>query len=82
MHSTQSIDNNYYNIEAPKPEDLLKYLKEATYICTDSFHIMVFSIIFNKQFTVFNKHNSKEFSSQNGRLTELLDRLKIKKCCL
>lgn len=78
MHSTQSIDNNYYNIEAPKPEDLLKYLKEATYICTDSFHIMVFSIIFNKQFTVFNKHNSKEFSSQNGRLTELLDRLKIK----
>ena len=78
MHSTQSIDNNYYNIEAPKPEDLLKYLKEAKYICTDSFHIMVFSIIFNKQFTVFNKHNSKEFSSQNGRLTELLDRLKIK----
>ena len=76
MHSTQSEDNRFYNIEAPSPEKMLGLIKNATYVCTDSFHIMVFSIIFNKQFEVFKKTRGA-LESQNNRLTELLDRLNI-----
>lgn len=35
------------------PEEWLEYLKKATYVCTNSFHGVAFSIIFKKSFFVF-----------------------------
>lgn len=43
------------------PFDFIKYLSEATYVLTDSFHGTAFSINFNKQFLTFPapKYNSR-----------------------
>lgn len=54
----------------------LRNIKEAAYVITDSFHGMVFSIIFKKQFVVINnkKRGSTRFVSLLRKLN-LLDRL-------
>ena len=39
---------------------------------TDSFHGAVFSIIFNRDFYVFQRDNAKAKTSKNVRLTDLL----------
>lgn len=72
-HCTQTLDNEYYNVKDLTPEEMLYILKNANYICTDSFHIMAFSIIFNRRFKVFKKHFGKKSNDQYGRITQLLD---------
>ncbi len=62
----------------PAVEDWLKGFRDADYIVTDSFHGMVFSVIFNKQFVAIanNKRGRSRFSSfldmlgQSERLVE------------
>lgn len=78
MHSTQSEDNSYSNIGAPDPIELLKIIENAQFVSTDSFHIMVFSILFHVQFMVYQKFPTGEMTDQNDRLTELLELLNIK----
>ncbi|MCI9359971.1 MAG: polysaccharide pyruvyl transferase family protein [Hungatella sp.] len=80
LHCTQSEDNIYANIENPSPEELLSLIDKADFICTDSFHIAVLSIVYNKQFHVFLKDNSKSKLSRNSRLTDLFSSLQITNC--
>ena len=49
----------------PAVEDWLKGFRDADYVVTDSFHGMVFSVIFNKQFVAIanNKRGRSRFSS-------------------
>lgn len=53
------------------PDKFLKYIKEAKYIITNSFHATVFSIIFNKKFVTFTTKKS------SSRMVDLLDSLGI-----
>ncbi|MBO7482013.1 MAG: polysaccharide pyruvyl transferase family protein [Bacteroidales bacterium] len=52
---TLAIDPNYSksNTEMPSPYQWLKCINDAEYVFTDSFHGVVFSIIFNKQFYIY-----------------------------
>lgn len=77
MHCTQSEDTIYANIENGSPEQLLSLVKNASFICTDSFHITVLSLIFNKEFLAFNKTLGLEHLDKNGRITDLLHRLDV-----
>ena len=58
-----------------KRQDLIN---NAQYIITDSFHITVFSIIFQKQFYTFKRFNDKKNNSQNSRVVNLLDMFELK----
>lgn len=60
-------DSEYYTAG---PCEFLQCLKNAKLICTDSFHAVVFSIIFNKPFIVFPR-NSKGVD-MGDRITTLL----------
>lgn len=53
-------------------EELLALIKNATYILTDSFHITVFSLIFNRQFITFQRFRENDLTSQNARVNNLL----------
>lgn len=53
------------------PDKFLKYIKEAKYVITNSFHATVFSIIFNKKFVTFTTKRS------SSRMVDLLDNLGI-----
>lgn len=46
------------------PSDFIKAIKDAKYIITDSFHGTVFSIIFDKQFIVYDRKAEKSMGSR------------------
>lgn len=54
------------------PFDWINLINNAEYICTDSFHGTVFSILNNKNFFTFNRYDSKNKMSTNSRISTLL----------
>jgi heat shock protein HspQ len=77
LHCTQSEDNAYANIENPSLNDFLAYIREADYVCTDSFHVVAFAIIYNVSFKCFQKNRITERNEKNSRITDLLNKLGI-----
>lgn len=74
-----SSDEKYVDL-APYdigPDDFVSLVKNAKFICTDSFHGTVFSIIFSKNFFTFKRFNKKASLSTNTRLTSLLNKLEL-----
>jgi hypothetical protein len=53
------------------PSEFIYLLKNAEYVCTDSFHACVFSLIFNTPFRVFNRVD--KFKDMSTRLVTLLE---------
>lgn len=68
-------DENYadetpYNIE---PADFLNLIRNAEYVCTDSFHCSVFSILYKRQFFTFRRYARNTRQSTNSRLDTLFN---------
>ena len=59
------------------PKRFLNILRNADYICTDSFHGMAFSIIFEKKFVVFDRYKDKSSNSKNSRIESLCSNLNL-----
>lgn len=55
------------------PKEWLNLVKNAEYICTDSFHGTMFSLIFNKIFFDFRRHSGKNKNSTNSRIDSILN---------
>ena len=51
---------------------LLNLIQHAEYIITDSFHMTIFSLIFQKQFYVITRFKKKKQSSTNERVRNIL----------
>lgn len=63
-----------YNVD---PARFLNILRGASYICTDSFHGSVFSIIHHKPFVTFNRYDEKSKHSKNSRIETLCNNLSL-----
>ena len=79
LHLDQYIasDEDYVDY-APwhvSPADFVNLVKNASCVCTDSFHGTVFSIIYSRPFYTFKRFNKKASLSTNTRITSLLGRL-------
>lgn len=72
--SRMTVSNTRYSIMDAGPEEFLGLFKNASFICTDSFHGTVFSIIFRKDFLCFKQGQATE-KSVNSRLYSILDKL-------
>ena len=59
-----------YKLFNVSPNDFVTLIKNAEYIFTDSFHATVFSLIFKKNFFVFNREN---YIDMNCRIYSLID---------
>lgn len=59
------------------PVRFLNILRGADYVCTDSFHGTAFSIIFEKDFTVFDRYNNNSKNSKNSRIQSLCENLSL-----
>ncbi len=59
------------------PKEWINLIKFAEYICTDSFHGTVFSLLFNKIFFNFRRYNVKAKASTNSRIDSLLKTVKV-----
>lgn len=72
--SSNKNDSEWVDVldECAGPEDFLNYIKNASLIITDSFHGMAFSLIFNKNFYVFERFAVSDEINQNSRIYNLL----------
>ena len=73
LEKYREIDETYGD-EAPyevDPNDFVKYIKDATYVVTDSFHCTVFSHIFHKQFLTFYRGTTGK-NAKNSRIDSLI----------
>ena len=61
------------------PREFVNLIKNASFICTDSFHGTVFSIIFEKKFFTFNRFDEDSSISTNTRIDNLLGMLSLEK---
>lgn len=69
-------EDEFFGDEAPynvDPNDFVKYISQATYICTDSFHCSVFSILFHRQFMTFYRFFNTSKGSRNSRIDSLFN---------
>ena len=60
------------------PVRFLNILRNAAYVCTDSFHGTAFSIIFEKQFMVFDRYNNQSSNSKNSRVESVCANVDLK----
>ena len=58
------------------PKEFLGLIKNAEFVCTDSFHAVVFSIVFHKNFLAFPRYK-KGSGASNNRLTDFLSELNL-----
>ena len=61
-------DETPYDID---PADFLNLIRNAEYVCTDSFHCSVFSILYKRSFFTFRRYARKTKQSTNSRLDTL-----------
>lgn len=66
--------------EAPydvDPNDFVKYISNAEYVCTDSFHCSAFSIQFHRKFMTFYRFAVDSKTGRNSRIDSLFNTLGI-----
>lgn len=61
-----------FNVVEAGPSEFIGYCENARYIFTDSFHGIIFSILFKKQFFSFLRFVDKAPESQNSRVYNIL----------
>lgn len=69
--------------EAPysvDPNEFLRLIYNAAYICTDSFHCTAFSIQFHKMFMTFYRFAQGTTTGRNSRIDSLFNVLGVNKC--
>ena len=59
------------------PAEFLYLIKNAFFVCTDSFHSSVFSFLFDKPFLVFDREENG-MNNMNSRIDTLLSKFKLK----
>ncbi len=62
-------DMQLYNVG---PGEFVNLIRNAEFVCTDSFHASVFSILNKKKFFTFMRFSNKTKMSTNSRITSLL----------
>lgn len=67
-------DYTPYNIG---PSEFLNLIRNADYVCTDSFHSTVFSILYKKEFFEFKRYTENTKQSTNSRLDTLFNLVDI-----
>ena len=60
------------------PADFLNIIRNAQYVCTDSFHCSLFSMLYKKEFFTFKRYARKTKSSTNSRLDTLFNLAGVK----
>ena len=59
------------------PSEFVSLVRNAKYVCTDSFHGMAFSINYNIPFSVFKRFRDNDPKNQNSRVLNLLKILNL-----
>ena len=69
-----------FNVYDGGPKEFVDLIRNAELVLTDSFHAMIFSLIFSKPFLVVKRHKDEEKNSMNGRILDCLSELSLQHC--
>ncbi len=75
-------EDEFFGDEAPyniNPNDFLRLIHDASYVCTDSFHCTAFSIQFHKKFMTFYRYSNISSTSRNSRIDSIFEQLQVNK---
>lgn len=61
-----------FPIDSIGPIEYLRLFRDAGFVVTDTFHGLMFSLIFNKQFVVLNRTDSSNWAKYSDRMTSTL----------
>lgn len=64
------------------PSEFLELVHNASFVCTDSFHGTIFSIIYHKKFCVFERFKKNDSFSQNSRIYNILNLFHLEDRCI
>lgn len=72
-----SLDSTYCDevIMGKGPEDFINLVRNASYVLTDSFHGLMFSVIHEKPFYVFYRRRTDVKQSRNSRIDNIVETL-------
>lgn len=65
-------------IRDASPIDLLELISKAKVVVTDSYHICLFSITFEKEFYAIKRFEDNESDNQNERINNILSKLSLR----
>ena len=63
------------SITDASPTEFVDLIRNAEYVCTDSFHGSVFSILCHRKLVIFNRYSDNSSSSKNTRIDNLCSKL-------
>lgn len=76
--ATRDFNWGYSRIFEASPREFLGLIEGAEIVCTDSYHGMLFSINFNKEFYSFLRFKDIEKLNQNSRILNFMEKVNIK----
>lgn len=68
----EDLRRGFEVINGVGPAEFLGLVKKASFVCTDSFHGTVFSIIYERPFYTYERFSNKDNNSQNSRIYNIL----------
>lgn len=68
----KDFHRGYYAPKGIGPGEFLSLIKNAAFVCTDSFHGTIFSILYQRPFATFKRFSDRSSDSQNSRIYNLL----------
>lgn len=77
-YGLQVADKKWRSVENVGPQEFVSLIDNASYVITDSFHGTAFSIITEKQFSIFHGSSLKQTNTRYERISDLFGRLNIK----
>ena len=78
-----AVENKDFSVEgatiydAAGPLEFIKLIKEATFVCTDSFHATALSLNMEVPFVEFMRFSDDSKGSQNSRIYDILERYNL-----
>ena len=75
LYTKHDEDHKDISLSDVGPGEFLWLIEHASYVLTDSFHGMVFSLLFHKKYRLYTRPVENENGSMNGRLNSLLNLL-------
>lgn len=69
-----------YDLFEMGPGEFLHLISNAEYVCTDSFHASVFSVLYEKKFFAMPRYEKNTKLSTNSRITQFLNYIGASNC--
>ncbi len=72
-NSKGPFDTGFKEMIDVGPEEWVNLIKNAEYVFTDSFHGTIFSMLYHKDFILFERFSNKSKTSENSRIYTLMN---------